>query len=160
MEGISIPAHPTIRQRIKCAGAKYCAPTRWCIPSWQRLYHSHTPPPASFAIHGSSASHSRSFFFGGADFFSAKLLFFRAARDVSGAHSETPWARVEIKLKTCFWLYPTRRPTIGRQPSHPRPPTFYSLPYHKNHSTNPQTLPSHPKIGTFPIGLAFSAHHP
>ena len=95
MEGISIPAHPTIRQRIKCrgaifcarpsmpppamlyptirqrikcAGAKYCAPTRWCIPSWQRLYHSHTPPPASFAIHGSSASHRRSFFFGGADF--------------------------------------------------------------------------------------------
>ena len=29
-------------------------------------------------------------FFGGADFFSAKRLFFRAARDVSGEHSEPP----------------------------------------------------------------------
>ncbi len=33
------------------------------------------------------------FFFGEADFFSAKRLFFRAARDVSGEHSEPPWAR-------------------------------------------------------------------
>ena len=106
--------YPTIRQRIKCAGAKYCAPTRWCIPSWQRLYHSHPPPPASFAIHGSSASHRRSFF-------SAKRLFFRAARDVSGAHRVQPWARVEIKLKTCFRLYP-------HSPSHERAKALTSPP--------------------------------
>ena len=41
-------------------------------------------------------------FFGEADFFSAKRLFLREARDVSGAHSAPPWARVEIKLKTSF----------------------------------------------------------
>ena len=33
------------------------------------------------------------FFFGEADFFSAKRLFLREARDVSGEHSEPPWAR-------------------------------------------------------------------
>ena len=68
----SIPPHSTIRQRINCRGAIFCArpsmppppgciplsefihqlvqgssilthpPTRWCIPSWQRLHHSHT----------------------------------------------------------------------------------------------------------------------
>ena len=36
MEGISIPAHPTIRQRIKCRGAIFCArlsmPPPCCIP--------------------------------------------------------------------------------------------------------------------------------
>ena len=32
-------------------------------------------------------------FFGEADFFSAKRLFFRAARDVSGVRSNPPWAR-------------------------------------------------------------------
>ena len=42
------------------------------------------------------------FFFGAADFFSAKRLFFRAARDVSGVRSSPPWARVVIKLKTRF----------------------------------------------------------
>ena len=41
-------------------------------------------------------------FFGEADFFSAKRLFLREARDVSGAHRVPPWARVEIKLKTSF----------------------------------------------------------
>ena len=35
-------------------------------------------------------------------FFSAKRLFFRAARDVSGVRSNPPWARVEIKLKMSF----------------------------------------------------------
>ena len=33
------------------------------------------------------------FFFGEADFFSAKRLFLRVARDVSGAHRVPPWAR-------------------------------------------------------------------
>ena len=42
------------------------------------------------------------FFFGGADFFSAKRLFFRVARDVSGVRSNPLWARVVIKLKTSF----------------------------------------------------------
>ena len=79
------------------------------------------------------------FFFGEADFFSAKRLFFRAARDVSGVRSNPPWARVEIKLKTCFWLYPNRRPTIGRQPSHPRPRLFVHF-----HTTKP-TIPPQKK---------------
>ena len=33
------------------------------------------------------------FFFGEADFFSAKRLFLREARDVSGVRSNPPWAR-------------------------------------------------------------------
>ena len=42
------------------------------------------------------------FFFGGVDFFSAKRLFFRVARDVSGVRSNPLWTRVVIKLKTSF----------------------------------------------------------
>ena len=42
------------------------------------------------------------FFFGEADFFSAKRLFLRAARDVSGVRSNPLWARVVIELKTRF----------------------------------------------------------
>ena len=53
------------------------------------------------------------FFFGGADFFSAKRLFLRAARDVSGVRSNPPWARVEIKLKMSFQA-------LSHSPSHAR----------------------------------------
>ena len=48
------------------------------------------PPPATVAIHDSIRQAIAVFFFGEADFFSAKRLFFRAARDVSGEHSEPP----------------------------------------------------------------------
>ena len=82
------------------------------------------------------------FFFGGADFFSAKRLFFRAARDVSGVRSSPLWARVVIKLKMSFQA-------LSHSLSHERakaltspPPTFYSFPYHKNHST----MPTNPTI--------------
>ena len=89
------------------------------------------------------------FFFGEADFFSAKRLFLREARDVSGAHRVPPWARVEIKLKMSFQA-------LSHSPSHERAsaltspsPTFCSFPYHNAHNS---TIP---KIATFPIGLAF-----
>ena len=59
------------------------------------------------------ASYRRSFFFGEADFFSAKRLFFRATRDVSGVRSSPPWARVEIKLKMSFQF-------LSHSPSHER----------------------------------------
>ena len=78
------------------------------------------------------------FFFGGADFFSAKRLFLREARDVSGAHSEPPWAREGKSRKTHFWLFPTRRPTIGRKPSHPRPPDFLFSSIHQNPTIPPK----------------------
>ena len=54
------------------------------------------------------------FFFGVADFFSAKRLFLRAARDVSGERSAPPWARVVIKRrKLVFGFIPIRLLTIG-----------------------------------------------
>ena len=48
--------------------------------------HRKIKPPTIFCVR-------RSFFFGEADFFSAKRLFLRAARDVSGVRSNPPWAR-------------------------------------------------------------------
>ena len=84
------------------------------------------------------------FFFGGADFFSAKRLFFRAARDVSGERSAPPWARVEIKLKMSFQA-------LSHSPSHERasaltspPPTFCSFPYHNAHHTHNAHIPTSP----------------
>ena len=53
------------------------------------------------------------FFFGEADFFSAKRLFLRAARDVSGVRSSPPWARVEIKLKMSFQALSQSPPAKG-----------------------------------------------
>ena len=66
-------------------------------------------PPRLFL----TATHSRSFFFGEADFFSAKRLFFRAARDVSGAQRVPPWARVGKKPKNTFLA-------LSHSPSHER----------------------------------------
>ena len=83
------------------------------------------------------ASHSR-VFFGEADFFSAKRLFFRAARDVSGVRSSPPWARVEIKLKMSFQA-------LSHSPSHERalaltspPPDFLFSSIHQNPTIPPQ----------------------
>ena len=72
-------------------------------------------------------------------FFSAKRLFFRAARDVSGVRSSPPWARVEIKLKMSFRL-------LSHSPSHERalaltspPPDFlFSFIHPKPPSLPPQ----------------------
>ena len=61
-------------------------------------------------------------FFGGADFFSAKRLFLREARDVSGAHRVPPWARVEIKLKMSFQA-------LSHSPSHERASALTSPPH-------------------------------
>ena len=81
------PPHSTIRQRIKCrgaifcarpsmpprpvvftiffpsvdAGAKYCAPTRGRIPSRQRLRHSHAPTCRRRHTRSCLTSYSRSF---------------------------------------------------------------------------------------------------
>ena len=56
----------------------YDCPLLWRAPKIK--------PPTIFCVR-------RSFFFGEADFFSAKRLFLRAARDVSGVRSNPPWAR-------------------------------------------------------------------
>ncbi len=162
----SIPPHSTIRQRINCRGAIFCArpsmPPPCCIPLSDSALNVRAqniaplqdgasllgsgsitaiPSPASFAIHGSSASHRRSFFFGEADFFSAKRLFFRAARDVSGVRSNPPWARVEIKLKTSFQA-------LSHSLSHERasaltspPPDFLFISIHR---APPSHKPHHP----------------
>ena len=126
------------------------------------------------------------FFFGGADFFFAKRLFFRYGEGCKGRASR---ATVGVTAKdnggACFPLDFGITHTIGRQPSHPhrsgffirfmprmsppvsglpqptlrgsspshpRLPTFCSLPYHQPHHPTPEKA-------TFPIGIAFSAHH-
>ena len=94
------------------------------------------PPPATVAIHDSIRQAITVFFFGEADFFSAKRLFFRAARDVSGAHSEPPWARVEIKLKMSFQA-------LSHSPSHERAPALTSPPPDFLFSSIHLKLPSH-----------------
>ena len=90
------------------------------------------------------------FFFGGADFFSAKRLFLRAARDVSGAHSEPPWARVEIKLKMSFQA-------LSHSPSHERalaltsPPSRLFVLFHPSKPHQPPIpQPHHPKNSNIP----------
>ena len=101
MEGISIPAHPTIRQRIKCRGAIFCArlsmPPPCCIPLSDSALNVRAqniaplqdgasllgsgsitaiPSPVSFAIHGSLASHRRVFFSAEPTFFPRSGFFF------------------------------------------------------------------------------------
>ena len=78
-------------------------------------------PPATVGIHDSVRQAIAVFFFGEADFFSAKRLFFRAARDVSGVRSSPPWARVEIKLKMSFQA-------LSHSPSHERASALTSPP--------------------------------
>ena len=119
-------------------------------------------PPATVAIHDSVRQAIAVFFFGEADFFSAKRLFFRAARDVSGAHSEPPWARVEIKLKMSFQA-------LSHSPSHERalaltspPPDFLFIsipqcpqPHHPQKSNIPywSCLPSPSTVSLPPSSL-------
>ena len=79
------------------------------------------------------------FFFGGADFFSAKRLFFRAARDVSGVRSSPLWARVVIKLKMSFQA-------LSHSSSHARALALTSPPPDFFISFIPQNPPKiHPK---------------
>ena len=95
----------------------------------------------------------------GAVFFRRSRLFFREAAFFSGGEGcEWLAQRATVgesgdKTEKVFRFYPTRRPTKGLQPSHPRLPTFCSLPYHQPHHPIPNKT-------TFPIGIAFSAHHP
>ena len=82
------------------------------------------------------------FFFGEADFFSAKRLFLRAARDVSGERSAPPWAREGESRKTHFWLYPTRRSTKGRSPHIPATRLFLFSSIHQNPTIPPNSTKS------------------
>ena len=79
------------------------------------------------------------FFFGEADFFSAKRLFLRAARDVSGVRSSPPWARVEIKLKMSFQA-------LSHSSSHARASALTSPPPDFLFSSIHPKPPSHPSI--------------
>ncbi len=88
-----------------CRGAIFCARPSMPTP---------TQPPTP-------TSTGEFFFFGEADFFSAKRLFFRAARDVSGVRSSPPWARVVIKLKMSFQA-------LSHSSSHARAPALTSPP--------------------------------
>ena len=76
------------------------------------------------------------FFFGEADFFSAKRLFLRETRDVSGVRSSPPWARVEIKLKTSFLA-------LSHSLSHERASALTSPPHDFLFSSIPPKPPSH-----------------
>ena len=102
-----------------------------------------------------SIPHRRSFFFGEADFFSAKRLFFRAARDVTGERSEPPWARLGKNRKRVFGFIPIAARERALALTSPPPDfLFISIPQcpHPHHPI--------PKKATFPIGIAFRAHHP
>ena len=110
-------------------------------------------PLATVGIHDSVRQAIAVFFFGEADFFSAKRLFFRAARDVSGVRSSPPWARVEIKLKMSFQA-------LSHSPSHERAPALTSPPPDFLFSSIHQNPTIPPKKATFPIGLAFCERHP
>ena len=110
-------------------------------------------PPATVGIHDSVRQAIAVFFFGEADFFSAKRLFFRAARDVSGVRSSPPWARVVIKLKMSFQA-------LSHSSSHARASALTSPPPDFLFSSIHQTPTIPPKIATFPIGIASRSHHP
>ena len=87
------------------------------------------------------------FFFGEADFFSAKRLFLRAARDVSGAHSEPPWARLGKNRKRVFGFIPIAARERAPALTSPPPRLFVlfhpSKPHHPSKSHHPtQTSPN------------------
>ena len=77
------PPHSTIRQRINCRSASF----------FGSCFATAVPHLSGVTTHDSVLQATAAFFFGEADFFSAKRLFFRAVRDVSGERSEPPWAR-------------------------------------------------------------------
>ena len=124
------------------------------------LYSLYSPPPG-FATHDAVRQAIGAVFFGEADFFSAKRLFFRAARDVSGERSAPPWAASgDIMAKTRFRLYP-HSPAHERASALTSPPPdflFSSIPQ-SHHPTIPQTPLSHPKTRNIPIGIAFCERH-
>ena len=99
----------------------------------------HLPPFFSKSRIRDLEKQQAQFFFGGADFFSAKRLFFRAARDVSGVRSSPLWARVVIKLKTSCQA-------LSHSPSHERAPALTSPPPDFLFSSIPQC--PHPHIPT------------
>ena len=104
---------------------------------------SHPRPPATVAIHDSVRQAIAVFFFGEADFFSAKRLFFRAARDVSGVRSSPPWARVVIKLKMFSGFSPLAVPRQGFSPHIPASRLFVL--FHPSKPIHPKP-PSHPGL--------------
>ena len=94
----------------------------------------------------------RQFFFGEADFFSAKRLFFRVARDVSGVRSSPPWAASgDRTAKTRFRLY-THSPAHDRALALTSPPPDFlfssihhppSIPQsHQSHQSHQSTIPA------------------
>ena len=95
---------------------------KWVRKTPKKAIH----PPPGIAMHGSSGSYRRSFFFGGADFFFAKRLFFRYGEGCVGRASR---ATVGVTAKdnggACFPLDFGIKPTIGRQPSHPHRSGFF-----------------------------------
>ena len=100
------------------------------------------------------------FFFGGADFFFAKRLFFR-----NGEGGEWRASRVTVGVKAkdngraCFTLDFGITHTIGRQPSHPHRGDFLFFSIHLKH-TQPSSLPHCGEGGSYYTAKAalFSLH--
>ena len=145
----------------------------WSKSEQTRKIANHPPPPSNgyvkhpkrkFAHLSTNTTLSwvlqAQFFFGEADFFSAKPTFFPRSgfffgRRGMGVGCEATHREQRMGIqwrKLVFGFIPIRRLTKGLQPSHPRPPTFGSLPSIPSHLL-------HQKKRTFPIGIAFSAHH-
>ena len=80
-------------------------------------------------------------FFGEADFFSAKRLFFRAARDVSGEHSEPPWARLGKNRKRVFGFIPIAARERALALTSPPPDLFFSFIPRPQIKSHPQKHP-------------------
>ena len=117
-------------------------------------------PPACVAIHNPVRQAI------GAVFFRRSRLFFREAAFFSGGEGcewracVPPWAREGKSRKTIFGFFLLDVPRRGFSPHIPAPRLFVLFHPTKTISQCPQTPPSHPKIGSFPIGIAFRAHHP
>ncbi|MDD6831819.1 MAG: hypothetical protein PUE80_01490 [bacterium] len=100
--------------------------------------------PSNAPTHAAPRQHPQAqFFFGEADFFSAKRLFLRAARDVSGVRSNPLWARVVIKLKMSFQV-------LSHSSSHARasaltspPPDFLFSSIHPSKAHHPTKIKEH-----------------
>ena len=124
MEGMPLPPPPS---------PSPSPPPTQCFPpiALYSLYSLYSPP-AGVATHDAIRQATGVFFFGGADFFSAKRLFFRAERDVSGERSAPPWAREEIKLKMSFQ-------SLSHSPSHDRAKALTSPPPDFLFSSIPQS---------------------
>ncbi len=154
----STPPHSTIRQRINCRGAIFCArpsmPPPCCIPLSDSALNVRAqniaplqdgasllgsgsitaiPSPVSFAIHGSLASHRRVFF-------RRSRLFFREAAFSSGGEGcewRAPRATVGEsgdKAENEFsGFIPLAVPRKGESPHIPAPRLFIHF-----HTTKPQ----------------------